>query len=127
MHHKIPRFARATRRYRISSKLAMQVGIPAVTYGHQVYGAFGTTMTIYRRRVGDAVGPRLPGRCLATLLDLRARNPLRKLPQDALRARLTTWIQGGPLQRTIQATWKGVVANFRSMPPYVRVRHIRGP
>eukprot|EP00959_Pyramimonas_sp_CCMP1952_P333096 6974907-Pyramimonas_sp.AAC.1 len=79
MHAKIVRAARVTKRYHVTLRLAIQGGLAAANYAHQLYGTFGTAMTTCRRRLGDAVGPRLRGRCLTTLLDLKAaeRDPAR--------------------------------------------------
>ena len=82
-----------------------------------------------RRKLASAVGPRLTGRCLTTLLDLKApdRNPQYKLPLDTLRMWLAMWSSRPSVHAGITITWKQIAAEFASLAPAVRCRRIRGP
>eukprot|EP00959_Pyramimonas_sp_CCMP1952_P057451 1199383-Pyramimonas_sp.AAC.1 len=95
MHAKVARLARATRRYKVTDRLAQAGAQAAGGYGHQLHCVFGTQMVLFRRRLGDALGPRLQGRCLSTLLGLQAaaQGPGRKFPREAAHLWLSTWIQ----------------------------------
>eukprot|EP00959_Pyramimonas_sp_CCMP1952_P336906 7054784-Pyramimonas_sp.AAC.1 len=55
----------------------------AGAYGHQITGPFGTSRQQCRRRLGRALSSAKRGRCLTTLLDLRAdgHDPGYRLPR----------------------------------------------
>eukprot|EP00959_Pyramimonas_sp_CCMP1952_P254535 5316408-Pyramimonas_sp.AAC.1 len=82
-----------------------------------------------RRKLANAVGPRLTGRCVTTVLDLKAadRDPQYKLPCDTLRMWLAMWSSQPALRAGISRTWTDLVADFSALSPAVRCRHIRGP
>eukprot|EP00959_Pyramimonas_sp_CCMP1952_P170983 3573117-Pyramimonas_sp.AAC.1 len=86
MNKKVLQYARATRRHGLTSRLEQQGAQDAGTFGHQIHGLLGQQMLQVRRKVANAVAPRLPGRCLTTLLDLRApqRDPAFKMPVECL-------------------------------------------
>ena len=72
MSKNIVSFARATRRYRVPRRLELQGAQKAGLHGHELHGDWGGQLQQVRRKLASAVGPRLTGRCLTTLLDLKA-------------------------------------------------------
>eukprot|EP00959_Pyramimonas_sp_CCMP1952_P277433 5799667-Pyramimonas_sp.AAC.1 len=86
-------------------------------------------MTQLSRKLGNAIGPKMPGRCLTTLIALKAigRDPACKLPRECLRLWLTCWVRQPSIHDSIMLTWPGLVQEMRAMPPSQRTRHIRGP
>eukprot|EP00959_Pyramimonas_sp_CCMP1952_P110082 2303080-Pyramimonas_sp.AAC.1 len=72
MSSKIARFTRASREYQQTSRLEKAGGQPADTDGFQVHGMFAQQVTNCRRRLAQMCASPSKGRCLTTLLDLRA-------------------------------------------------------
>ena len=72
MSAKIRRFTRARRQYQAMTKLQRQGGLPAGVYGNQIHGLFGEQLTRCRRRLAQTCSSAAKGRCLTTVLALRA-------------------------------------------------------
>ena len=129
MSKKVLQYARATRRYGLTSRLEQQGAQPAGTYCHQLHGIFGQQMLQVRRNLANAVSPRLTGRCLTTLLDLRAhgQDPAYKMPVGCLRLWLSCWTKEPHIRAGINQSWPRLAQEFMSLPPARRHRLIRGP
>eukprot|EP00959_Pyramimonas_sp_CCMP1952_P249012 5205415-Pyramimonas_sp.AAC.1 len=67
----------------------------------------------------DASSPRLTGRCVTTVLDLRApgRDPACRLPKECLQMWIRTWLSQPALRNVIDRTWRQMAQEFRSMQP----------
>eukprot|EP00959_Pyramimonas_sp_CCMP1952_P160248 3351809-Pyramimonas_sp.AAC.1 len=66
MNTKARKFARAGRRYAITSKLERLGAQAAGLYGHQIHGTFGAYLRQARQRLGAVVAAPPKGRCLTT-------------------------------------------------------------
>eukprot|EP00959_Pyramimonas_sp_CCMP1952_P038903 814546-Pyramimonas_sp.AAC.1 len=70
-HGRLRKYASASRRFRVLKKIELARPQAGARYGHQVLGLPDTVLLDLRRRLGAVSGHRR-GRCLTTLLDLRA-------------------------------------------------------
>eukprot|EP00959_Pyramimonas_sp_CCMP1952_P215933 4516476-Pyramimonas_sp.AAC.1 len=70
-HLTIKRFAASSRRFRILKKVELAGPQAGARHGHQVLGLPRASLVQLRRRLGGVSGHRR-GRCLTTLLDIRA-------------------------------------------------------
>eukprot|EP00959_Pyramimonas_sp_CCMP1952_P074480 1556218-Pyramimonas_sp.AAC.1 len=86
MSGKVRRYAFVSKKYRVTGGLEKQGAQAAGVHGHQAYGTFGARSTLARRRLGQALAAPTRGRCLTTLLALRAGDldPAIKLPAETL-------------------------------------------
>eukprot|EP00959_Pyramimonas_sp_CCMP1952_P422062 8841581-Pyramimonas_sp.AAC.1 len=82
-----------------------------------------------RRKLANAVGPILTGRCVTTLLDLKTpdRDPQCKLPTDTLRVWLAMWSSRPSVHAGVALSWKQIASEFASLTPAARCCRIRGP
>eukprot|EP00959_Pyramimonas_sp_CCMP1952_P403749 8460590-Pyramimonas_sp.AAC.1 len=129
MSRKVLQYARVTRRYGLTSRPEQQGAQAAGTHGHHLHGLFGQQMLQVRRTVANAVAPRLAGRRLTTLLDLRAhrRDPACKIPVACLRLWLSCWTSVPHIRSGINQSWRKLLHEFKSMTPEQWHRHLRGP
>eukprot|EP00959_Pyramimonas_sp_CCMP1952_P007773 162500-Pyramimonas_sp.AAC.1 len=93
MSAKIGRYAKAAKRYRVTSRLEAQGAQAAGSYGFQIYGTFGQRLQQARRRAGYACGAATRGRCLTSLLELRmpGQDPGIKFPSQCVLMWLENW------------------------------------
>eukprot|EP00959_Pyramimonas_sp_CCMP1952_P399771 8376510-Pyramimonas_sp.AAC.1 len=82
-----------------------------------------------RRQVGAAAGATQRGRCLTTLLDLRAQgqDPAVRLPQLCLKLWLSTWAEYPEIRSGVRRIRSSLVESVRALSPSDRSRHVRGP
>eukprot|EP00959_Pyramimonas_sp_CCMP1952_P160271 3352262-Pyramimonas_sp.AAC.1 len=94
MNMKVRKFARSPRKCRITGLIERTGPQAAGTYGHQITCDVGEFRLQCRRRLGCTLASSKRGRCLATLLDLRAEghDPECELPRDGLQLWLKTWL-----------------------------------
>ena len=130
MNAKVRRFAYAAKHYQITGKLERQGAQAAGVRGHQVHGTFGSKLTQIRRNLGLSLAAPTRGRCLTSLLALRAgenKDPEIQLPTACLDQWLNSWRDHPELRAGVRQTWRHAVEHLRGVPEGQRTRHVRRP
>eukprot|EP00959_Pyramimonas_sp_CCMP1952_P281566 5885337-Pyramimonas_sp.AAC.1 len=126
---KLRRHAFASRCYDTTKKIEFAGPQAAATYAHHVHGTFGWRLQRLRRQLGPVAGAHQRGRCLKTLLDVRAplQDPGVRLQQLCMNQWLRTWIDYPHIRAGARRVWSGVVQHVRDLDINERSKYIHGP
>ena len=128
-HGKIRKFAASSRRFKTPQKVERAGPQAGATYGHEVHGLPQRFILALRRRLGAVAGAHRHGRCLTTLLDLRApgHDPGYQLPRKCLGMWLKVWLTEPRVRGPVHRVWRDTVTKLQKIEPRHRARHVRGP